>query len=492
MEIKGDFVKDWVLDSVLVNNNKISSSHRKKMLRAKLKMTLVNLHIFIKDIPVLDSAGRILVMKQKCSSDFYDLVVDFDFAVNLLVEQKSMYIIENAVRRLEVSLTDFCSKYSELEYNSLMQEFLLSIGSTEDNSELLFTFYMYLHPLIVEWYCRGMQSSGNSKIRVSLCGSMDITLLEMDIISFSVTQLIKKIDYISDKEVKAIISGFKILNGEAKYLALQKAVEAQDDEDLLSKLKVGSYSASLYSIFDNEPSPNYCLQFIFHDRKDKGESNMVALLSELFDSFTPDFLKQRKIFVREKGVIIRLKKSCSGINSFFVKEIHEDNHHLILLQTRYGALDAKKNLIIDIEHSNFMMNELFLRSDSIAVIWLICWLGLRDVLLACDWFKNCEDFASANNIKLLFEFVAQYAEEGNLYYEEPPSWNYEGHSVGAKKLVSTPKIQKQIQVGNYLRKLPNGAKASPEAVAAANHYCLDLEDGYTFVNSFTRMQIVRV
>lgn len=63
MEIKCDFVKDWVSDSVLVNNNKISSSHRKKMLRAKLKMTLVNLHIFIKDIPVLDSAGRILVMK---------------------------------------------------------------------------------------------------------------------------------------------------------------------------------------------------------------------------------------------------------------------------------------------------------------------------------------------------------------------------------------------------------------------------------------------
>lgn len=73
MEIEGNFVKNWVSDSVLVNNNKISNSHRKKMLRAKLKMTLINLQIFIKDIRVLDSAGRVLVMKQKCSSDFYDL-----------------------------------------------------------------------------------------------------------------------------------------------------------------------------------------------------------------------------------------------------------------------------------------------------------------------------------------------------------------------------------------------------------------------------------
>lgn len=490
MEIEGDFVKNWVSDSVLVNNNKISSSHRKKMLRAKLKMTLINLQIFIKDIRVLDSAGRVLVMKQKCSSDFYDLVVDF--VANLLVEKKDLHVIENAVRHLEVSLTDFCSKYSELEYNNLMQELLLSVGATEDASELFFTFCMYLHPLIVEWYSRGMQSSGNSKIRVSFCGSMDITLLEMDIIAFSVTQLIKKIDYISDKEVKAIISGFKILNGEDKYRALQEAIEVQDDEEFMSKLKVGSYSASLYSVFDNEPSPNYCLQFVFHDRKDKGESKMIALLSELFDSHAPDFLKQRKIFVREKGVIIRLKKFCAGINSFFVKEIHESDHHLILLQTRYGSLGVKKNLIIDIEHINFVIAELILCSDYTAVIWLICWLGLKDVLLKSDWFQDCEDSTLADNVKLLFEFIAQYAEQDNLYYEEPPSWNYESHGVGVKKSVSVPKIQKQIQVGNYLRKLPNGAKASPEAVAAADNYCLDLEDGYTFVNSFTRMQTVRV
>lgn len=30
MKIEGDFVQDWVSDSVLINNNKISSSHRKK------------------------------------------------------------------------------------------------------------------------------------------------------------------------------------------------------------------------------------------------------------------------------------------------------------------------------------------------------------------------------------------------------------------------------------------------------------------------------
>lgn len=304
--------------------------------------------------------------------------------------------------------------------------------------------------------------------------------------------MIKKINYISDKEVKAIISGFKVLNGEDKYRALQEANESQDGEDLVSELKSGSYSASLYSVFDNEPSPNYCLQFIFHDHEDRGKSKMIALLSELFDSHTPDFLKQRKIFVREKGVIIRLKKPCAGINSFFVKEIHENDHHLILLQTRYGSLGAKKNLIIDIEHINFVIAELILCSDYTAVIWLICWLDLKDVLLKSDWLKNCEYPALIDDAKLLFEFIAQYAEEDNLYYEEPTSWNYENHRVGIKKSVSVPKIQKQIQVGNYLRKLPNGAKASPEAVAAANHYCLDLEEGYTFVNSFTRMQTVRV
>lgn len=219
---------------------------------------------------------------------------------------------------------------------------------------------------------------------------------------------------------------------------------------------------------------------------------MIALLSELFDSRTPDFLKQRKIFIREKGVIIRLKKPCAGINSFFVKEIHESDHHLILLQTRYSSLGVKKNLIIDIEHINFVIAKLILCSDYTAVIWLICWLGLKDVLLECDWFQDCEEFELANNVKLLFEFIAQYAKKDNLYYEDPSNWNYENHGVGVKKSVSVPKIQKQIQVGNYLRKLPNGAKASPEAVPAANRYCLDLEDGYTFVNSFTRMQTVRV
>ena len=151
----------------------------------------------------------------------------------------------------------------------------------------------------------------------------------------------------------------------------------------------------------------------------------------------------------------------------------------------------KKNFIIEIENINFVINELNFYSDCDAVLWLICWLGLKDVLLNCDWLENCENPELTFSVKLMLKAIAHHAEEENLYYEESPSWNYESHSDGAKKFVSTTKIQRQIQVGNYLRKLPNGAKASAEAMAAAKHYCLDLEDGYTFVNSFTRMQTVR-
>ena len=136
------------------------------------------------------------------------------------MDSDSVPVMEDAVKHLETALTNFCHKYSELEYNRFMQEILLSIKTVSDDSIVFYAFFLYLHPLIVEWYSSGMQASGNSKVHVSLCGSMDITLLELDIISFSTMQLIEKMDYISDREVKAIVSGFKVLNGEGKYHAL--------------------------------------------------------------------------------------------------------------------------------------------------------------------------------------------------------------------------------------------------------------------------------
>ncbi len=464
----------------------LSRSHRKKMLKVILKNTIASLAIRY-DASVVDSFGRLLTLRDACAEQLYDVFMYLDLCVGKLKGKNvNLDDFQHRLSTMSAMLGKFVSEFSELEYNDVVKRFLQVLGVTTERV-LVECFLYFAHPLIIEWFSRGVQASGLSATHFSVLDSIDLSLCELDVMLKMLSPRYDNVfsGYFNDKDRKSAESAFKVLNGEKAFNQFKSIVSKDEDSSILDNLERKVFPSALSYLFNNDVRPNlaaHCFNLSTADVK------RTAKFAMKFFGKTADILKKRKFFIRERGVSVWLTKSLVGVSNICIKEIHESDRHLIWIQYLMD-IGHYREFYLDIENINVVHLQATTWQDYIVLLWVLYWIGLQNEM---EQNVREQDNDADQLLKKTYNFLGCLAEDSNLVYEDPEGWNYECKSRPAKQKGDKQSIgKKQVTVGRYVRRLPNGAKASEEAKAYAKQFCLELEDGYTFVNEFTRMQDIK-
>lgn len=475
----------------IANHIGLSCSHRKKLLRVILKNTMLLL-ILKQEVSSVDSFGRLLTFKNPCAEKLYDVWMYLDYCTEKLSKSENLNDFQHYLNTMITMLDRFTLGFTEIEYNNVVKKFLCSLGVT---MERLFAeqFLYFVHPLMIEWFSRGVQAAGTSTIHFSILSSIDLSICELDVLLRMSCPIYNDviIKYFSDKERKTVESAFIVLNGEKALIQFKNILAKDNYSIILDEFEREVIPSALSRVFSNDVVPNlaiHCFNF-----KSVGDLEDKAKLTSLFWGESDDILKKRRIFVREKGVKVCLTKPVDDIHDIYIKEIHESDEHFILV--RYLRDNGRyREFYLDIKNINVIHLQAITRQDYSVLLWILCWLGLQEEIEQNLRNLNQTDLPISEQIvKDIYDYKCLLAKDSNLVYEDPIAWNYEYKSHSAcHKNQEQPVNRKQVTVGRYIRRLPNGTKASVEAKACAEQFCLELEDGYTFVNEFTRMQKAKV
>ncbi len=149
-------------------SGRVSANLQRKVLEAKLRVTTYLLYTM--RTPHLQEETGKLLLCGKGADEYYDL---FSSVMEFVNKAGSSFGLFTG---LIDSFNRFCSKVPEQVYCKVMREFSLKHYDREGS---LFSWVSMLHILIIEWYKRGMQSTGWEDYRVSLSSVADVTLLEL-------------------------------------------------------------------------------------------------------------------------------------------------------------------------------------------------------------------------------------------------------------------------------------------------------------------------
>ena len=100
---------------------------------------------------------------------------------------------------------------------------------------------------------------------------------------------------------------------------------------------------------------------------------------------------------------------------------------------------------------------------------------------------NLEDIKNSY-VELEIDNIPNEVKEAKPEIISPYYWKYRGDYNGTSELAehSPMNSSREIVVNAFVRRLPNGGVASKERQDLARRYCINLENGYTIVDSFVR------
>lgn len=228
---------------------------------------------------------------------------------------------------------------------------------------------------------------------------------------------------------------------------------------------------------------------------------ITKTLYDYIGSVGVDLLKYRRVFIREKGVVINLDESFGDVSQIILQEWHnvdEDKHWLrvvYLAPVGGGTTDSAHGFTINMK--NALMSGSFYGSSDVSVFLAVLhWLGIEfDSYLADDLFiknnKIVSDYSDGSILTSIHERAITAMHPDNLRYEEPVSWNVtDGSSIREPNKTGVYFYEKK-KVGRYTRRLPAGEQPSAAAIALAKKVFIELKPGYTLVDSFERNQRVK-
>lgn len=497
------FVKGLLEDSQFLGSAKdssygLSASHLRKLKKAKLKVTLLEA-LCISREGILQEAGKMLLLDNNCASDYYDLLTMFEMYSRKLNDYLKNGRCESAVSELLDALDKFCARHSELEYDKFIRDWHMSYI---DDAGELYSLINVLHVLLIEWWGRGCQASGFSCNRVSVCSNLNASLLEILLVllascSDNGVKFSNVVSILAQKDLNAGVAAFQIFNGQDALSGLISTIKTEGYAQFTSALFSNSFYGSFVNVFLTEDSPNRAFQCAFLQREDFSKDNAVAGVSRsLIEVLGFDCLKRRRLFVREKGVVIRFAVPFDGIDRIFVKEIHDGEYHYLFVEYKFNDGYFKRDIVFDMLRIDNSYYQFLYEKDYTVLLGILIWLGLLpDLQGAVKAIIQSEGALPeiAEVLNGMLSAIAKHFAEDNITYEEPVGWNYQ---CNRKQSVESGErfvvAEKMVSVGRYTRRLPSGAHASEEAKNMAAKYCLELKDGYTFVDAFERKQAISV
>lgn len=216
------------------------------------------------------------------------------------------------------------------------------------------------------------------------------------------------------------------------------------------------------------------------------ECGITQTFYDVITDFGVDCIKNRKLYIREKGVILNLTKRLQRVNKIMLQEYHNKSTDMHMMRIVYLA-DSDDKSVLDFAHG-FTVNMKDLRmsgsfygeSDVLVLLAVLYWLGI-DI-----------DLSNHSVLSPMYSVIVDVMQEDNIHYEEPVSWNYNQFNsyCGSKANGKVYFIEKR-NIGRYTRKLPLGEQASPAAKALARSVFMELKPGHTIVDEFERNQVVK-
>lgn len=461
-------------------SGRVSANLQRKVLEAKLRVTTYLLYTM--RTPHLQEETGKLLLCGKGADEYYDL---FSSVMEFVNKAGSSFGLFTG---LIDSFNRFCSKVPEQVYCKVMREFSLKHYDREGS---LFSWVSMLHILIIEWYKRGMQSTGWEDYRVSLSSVADVTLLELFVLVMEKNQESREYFPVRDKDLKAVKSLLTLLNDKTTVKACTSFLCFLDKFSLLTKfVYTCSYSAFL-NLYSNHPQPNVCVQFASIKWKDVVEEDVEfarGSLALLLEEAGMELLQYRRLLLNSEGVTLQFRKPFGLVTEVHLYEVHQENLHYIYLRYRIKQ-GMYREFLLNIEDVTCSFYWFLYEMDYNLTVGILCWMGLFDTLLkAVDGLEERYN-PIKEGLKRWIQDIADSFKEENLIYCEPSWWNYKPtKSKSMKHLVEYSKL---VQIATYSRRLPEGQQASDSAKALARKYCMVLEPGYTLVGGFERKQRVK-
>jgi hypothetical protein len=422
---------------------------------------------------------------------------------------------ESFERLLPSLLEEFAKTVKIYEFIKVSRSVLLN---NRFNDSAPISGLMIILSLIMESYNLGTVfgiSSDKQKVLVS----DDISVLQAEVYAVVTLNLVYP---------KSAIPGLKLSSKKSekfkRYLSKKdktgitdaiKKASLYDLEELLNN----SHSSSRYSYVSNmynEVSDNYMIDnHILHSMSWEREELEANTKSDIImqyrflltkDLVERDFLKKRVLYVRDKGVIIKLKEPYDEIESISLREYHCDNpfeEHLLLVCYTFTS-GINRFIPVDLTDLHKSITFVQYEKDLSALLMVFSWLGILNKidislerLSLYDWReKNPSEEELKDLHEVYTDLIGIYAgsmSEDNLTYEIPYQWNYSTDpNPPSSKLKSKGAYVDEIKtIGRYTRKLPIGQKASLEAQSLAKSVFIELEEGMTLVDEFDRRQRIR-
>lgn len=395
-----------------------------------------------------------------------------------------------------------------------MYDFVLSMRRSlhinSINTATPITAIMHICALILLGYNRGMLAGVNSNSKKVVVE--DGTICALEFLLYMVCLL--RLDRIKDDTGELAQRGalpeyaHKIVTHYNKKLdrELVQVLRATTTErlvELMNNLTSNIFCGQMTSMYNEINSEYFAVNNVTNyggqEREDTiGKMDSVAM-SVFFTTYLrglvdDDAFKHRKVYVRDKGVVIRFKKSIDGIDFISLREYHRtepfEEHYLLLC---YEITPGTTRVLqLDMTSLSKCYIPVLFEKDTIVFSLIFNWLGLcPQIDLSREAFveKLGREFIPVR--KTVIKYVSmfdEYTAEDNIYYEAPAQWNYDaGVTTGTSKK-SKDYILESKTIGRYTRKLPAGQKASQEAKDLAKKVFMDLGEDRTLVDEFERKQ----
>ena len=222
-----------------------------------------------------------------------------------------------------------------------------------------------------------------------------------------------------------------------------------------------------------------CLTWI---REDTTEDICILTGRCIFNSLDEsDIFKHRQKLYREKGTKIKLDTNYDYINFIELHEVHRDDEHLMVIE--YETDEARRIFGFDLRRPETLASGVMYQVDCSVVMFVMWLLGLWDEMKEAVENTPMPDKDAKRRVKYMLEYIDSYesvVEPTKFHFEDPVSWNYKASLTSG----SSGKSKQYRKVNAYVRRLPDGQKASGDRGLLAEKYCLELKDGYTLVDEY--------
>lgn len=412
-------------------------------------------------------------------------------------------------------------EYSEISFTAIETYFNLNFNRMKNNPEnfknLEKMTFNFLHLVFSDCSNEIYQTffSGVQKLKARVTYEEYLSFTRNMLLSFEQPQLLLPVfmffDGVYSNENEMIV-GFNSKISPIRYKMYQPYLD-------FSLNKLESY---LLTADNMQQKENMFKRYILYFRITKKES--LLTLSALSDKKRTEniyFIKEfnrysilNKFLLLEKDLNINM--NCYRMYSNVISEIHFKNRDLIVDAWRLvesmqkDIFRHRKHLFVDVELSiSFSLRDNTVDGISISenikngtIIVKYTYLGHEKVLpivienvQACIGGYNYCDYLVLFLLLQVYDIFDYKVFPTFIFHEELRSFFEYLSEINIKKEVDAlysgkarkgRKLLKRVFVDAYIRKLPNGYKASDIALNYAKNYNVILEEGYTIVRPFEK------